>query len=123
MVRFETEPGAQVGFAQFRFPWYRCYVLLGRLGYYLLLRFYLPQGMRTLARELEVAFGFFGGDSREALFDQMKSVIARNDRLRGGGLVQSGEFLRFAAHEASGLGPGESLIGRFVRASPTSPFR
>lgn len=34
------------------------------------LRFYRRQDMRTLIRELEATFGFFGGTPREVLFDQ-----------------------------------------------------
>lgn len=102
VVRFETEPGkqAQVDFAHFRFPWGRRYALLVVLGFsrLLWLRFYPRQDMRTLIRGLEAAFHFFGGVPQELLFDQMKSVITRDDRLEGGGLVENAEFLRFAAH-------------------------
>jgi transposase len=102
VVRFETEPGeqAQVDFAHFRMPWGRRYALLVVLGYsrLLWLRFYPRQDMRTLIRGLEAAFGFFGGVPREILFDQMRSVITRDDRLQGGRLIENAEFLRFSAH-------------------------
>jgi hypothetical protein len=35
---------------------------------------------------------------RELLFDQMRSVLTRDDRLTGGGLVGNLEFLRFCRH-------------------------
>lgn len=102
VVRFETEPGqqGQVDFAHFRLPWGRRYALLVVLGYsrLLWLRFYPRQDMRTLIRGLETAFRFFGGVPRELLFDQMKSVVTRDQRLQGGGLTENAEFLRFAAH-------------------------
>jgi len=70
------------------------------LGYSRLLwvRFYEKQDMRTLFCGLEAAFAFFGGVPEELLFDQMKAVIIRDDRLSGGRLVENEEFLRFAAH-------------------------
>lgn len=101
-VRFETPPGrqAQVDFAEFRFPWGKRHALLVVLGYSRLLwvRFYEKQDMRTLFSGLEAAFAFFGGVPEELLFDQMKAVVIRDDRLSGGRLVENEEFLRFAAH-------------------------
>jgi transposase len=102
LVRFETAPGqqAQVDFARFQFPWGVRYALLVVLGYsrLLWLGFSARQDMRTLISGLEAAFGFFGGVPRELLFDQMRSVISRDLRLEGGGLVENAEFLRFARH-------------------------
>lgn len=60
--------------------------------------YYQRQDMRTLFRGLEGAFGFFGGVSEELLFDQMKAVVVRDDRLKGSQLVENAEFKRFAAH-------------------------
>jgi transposase len=100
--RFETEPGhqMQVDFAEFKFPWGKRYALVVVLGYsrLLWLRFYERQDMRTLMSGLEEAFAYFGGVTRELLFDQMKAVITRDERLTKGQLVKNGEFLRFAAH-------------------------
>lgn len=102
VVRFETAPGyqAQVDFAEVKLPWGKRYALLVVLGYsrLLWLRFYARQDMLTLFRGLEEAFGYFGGVPRECLFDQMKAVITRDERLAGGPLVRTAEFLRFAAH-------------------------
>ncbi len=102
VIRFETAPGeqGQVDFAHFRLPWGRRYALLVVLGYsrLLWLRFYPRQDMRTLIRGLEAAFGAFGGVPRELLFDQMRSVITRDQRGEGGSLTENAEFLRFAAH-------------------------
>lgn len=102
VVRFETAPGhqAQVDFAEVKLPWGKRYALLLVLGYsrLLWLRFYPRQDMLTLVRGLEEAFGYFGGVPRECLFDQLKAVITRDERLAGGPLVRNTEFLRFAAH-------------------------
>lgn len=102
IVRFETPAGhqAQVDFAEFNFPWGKRFALLVVLGYSRLmwLRFYERQDMRTLFAGLEEAFGYFGGLTRELLFDQMKAVITADLRLLGGQLVVNEEFLRFAAH-------------------------
>lgn len=102
VVRFETPPGkqAQVDFGKFRLPWGMRNCLLVVLGYSRLLwmTFYRRQDMRTLLLGLESAFVFFGGVTEEILFDQMKTVITRDDRLQGGGLVKNAEFQRFAAH-------------------------
>ncbi len=100
--RFETEPGhqMQVDFAEFKFPWGKRYALVVVLGYsrLLWLKFYERQDMRTLMSGLEEAFTYFGGVTKELLFDQMKAVITRDERLTKGQLVKNGEFLRFSAH-------------------------
>jgi transposase len=104
VVRFETPPGkqAQVDFGKFRLPWGMRNCLLVVLSYsrVLWLTFYRRQDMRTLFLGLESAFLFFGGVPEEILFDQMRTVITRDDRLRGGGLVKNAEFQRFAQHWA-----------------------
>jgi len=102
VVRFETPPGlqGQVDFAHFRLPWGRRWALLVVLGYsrLLWLRFFRRQTMETLFAGLEQAFAYFEGVPRELLFDQMRSVIVNDERLRGGALVENAEFLRFANH-------------------------
>lgn len=102
VVRFETPPAhqAQVDFAEFRFPWGTRHALLVVLGYSRLLwfKFYERQDMPTLFSGIEEAFHCFGGVPRELLFDQMKAVITRDERARGGRVVENMEFLRFAAH-------------------------
>jgi transposase len=102
IVRFATAPGhqAQVDFAELKLPWGKRYALVVVLGYSRLLwvRFVVRQDMRTLIRGLEAAFTYFGGVPRELLFDQMRAVITRDERLTGGPLVHNLEFLRFAAH-------------------------
>jgi transposase len=102
LVRFETPAGkqAQVDFGKFRLPWGVRHCLLVVLGYSRLLwiSFVHRQDMRTLLTGLEQAFVFFGGVTEEVLFDQMKTVITRDDRLKGGQLVKNAEFQRFAAH-------------------------
>ena len=102
IVRFETPPGhqAQVDFADFKLAWGRRYALLVVLGYSRLfwVQFFRRKDMRALLAGLEEAFSFFGGVPRELLFDQMKSVITRDERLDGGKLIHNPEFLRFSAH-------------------------
>ena len=102
VVRYETPPAhqAQVDFAECQFPWGKRHALLVVLGYsrLLWLRFYERQKMQTLFSGIEESFAFFGGVPRELLFDQMKSVITRDERAHGGRLVENMEFLRFAAH-------------------------
>ncbi len=102
VVRFETLAGwqGQVDFGEFRLPWGRRHALLVVLGYSRLLwmRFYPRQTMDVLFAGLEEAFGRFGGVPREMLFDQMRAVVASDDRSDGGSLVVNAEFQRFAAH-------------------------
>ena len=70
------------------------------LGYSRLLwvQFYPRQDLRTLLFGLEACFAWWGGVVRELLFDQMRSVITRDERLAGGGLVRNLELSRFARH-------------------------
>lgn len=102
LVRFETPPGvqAQVDFAECRFPWGKRFALMTVLGYSRLLwvQFYPRQDLRTLMLGLEACFASWGGVPEHLLFDQMKSVITRDERLAGGGLLKNLEFLRFARH-------------------------
>ena len=104
VVRFETAPGlqAQVDFAEFHLPWGKRFALLVVLGYsrLLWLKFYPRQTLATVIGGLEEAFAYFGGVTRELLFDQMKAVILDDQRVDGGTLLENPEFLRFAAHWA-----------------------
>jgi transposase len=102
VVRFETAPGhqAQVDFAHCRLPWGVRYALVVVLAYSRLLwvRFYPRQDLVTLVHGLSACFTEWGGAVRECLFDQMKSVLTRDDRLSGGRLVTNLECQRFANH-------------------------
>ncbi|MGH7522824.1 MAG: IS21 family transposase [Gemmatimonadales bacterium] len=102
VVRFETLPGqqAQVDFAHCRLPWGVRYALLVVLGYSRLLwvRFFPRQDLRTLQRGLGECFDWWGGVPQHLLFDQMRSVLTRDDRLTGGSLVTNLECQRFAQH-------------------------
>jgi transposase len=102
VVRYETVPGhqAQVDFAHCRLPWGVRYALVVVLGHSRLLwvRFYPCQDLRTLIFGLEACFTEWGGVAKELLFDQMKSVVTRDERLAGGRLVENLEFIRFARH-------------------------
>jgi hypothetical protein len=61
-------------------------------------RFYPRQDLRTLVYGLAACFTEWGGVPRECLFDQMRSVITRDDRLVGGSLSKNLELARFARH-------------------------
>jgi transposase len=102
IVRFETEPGqqAQVDWAHCRLPWGVRYALVVVLGYSRLLwmQFYPRQDLATLMLGLDACFTAWGGTVKDLLFDQMRSVLTRDDRLTGGGLVHNLELLRFARH-------------------------
>jgi transposase len=102
VVRYETVPGhqAQVDFAHCRLPWGVRYALLVVLGHSRLLwvRFYPRQDLRTLLLGLSACFTEWQGVPKELLFDQMKSVVTRDDRLAGGGLSKNLELSRFARH-------------------------
>ena len=101
-IRFETEPGqqAQVDWAHCRLPWGVRYALVVVLGYSRLLwvQFYPRQDLANLLLGLEACFTAWGGTVRDLLFDQMRAVLTRDDRLTGGGLVHNLELLRFARH-------------------------
>jgi transposase len=102
VVRYETVPGhqAQVDFAHCRLPWGVRYALVVVLGHSRLLwvRFYPRQDLRTLIFGLEACFTEWGGVPKELLFDQMKSVVTRDERLEGGSVVKNLELTRFARH-------------------------
>lgn len=102
IVRFETLPGqqAQVDFAHCRLPWGVRYALVVVLGYSRLLwvRFFPRQDLRILQHGLTECFTTWGGVPQHLLFDQMRSVLTRDDRLTGGGLLTNLECQRFAQH-------------------------
>jgi transposase len=102
VVRYETPPGrqGQVDFAHCRFPWGKRYALVVTLGHSRLLwvQFYPRQDLRTLLHGLESCFAWWGGVPMELLFDQMRAVLTRDERLQGGSLVKNLEFLRFSRH-------------------------
>lgn len=102
IIRFETPPGqqAQVDFAHCRLPWGVRYALLVVLGYSRLLwvRFFPRQDLRALQHGLAECFTTWGGVPQHLLFDQMRSVLTRDDRLSGGGLLTNLECQRFAQH-------------------------
>jgi transposase len=102
IVRYETVPGhqAQVDFAHCRLPWGVRYALVVVLGHSRLLwvQFYPRQDLGALQHGLTSCFTLWGGVPRELLFDQMRAVLTRDDRLTGGGLVHNLELLRFAKH-------------------------
>jgi transposase len=102
IVRFETPLGhqAQVDFAHVRLPWGVRYALVVVLAAsrHLVVRFGARQDLATLLASLTAAVEQWGGVPRELLFDQMRTVLTRDDRLSGGGLLHNLEFLRWCRH-------------------------
>ncbi len=62
------------------------------------MQFYPRQDLRALEHGLAACCATWGGLPRELLFDQIRSVLTREDRLTGGGLVTNLELARFARH-------------------------
>lgn len=62
------------------------------------MRFYPRRDLATLQLGLAECFTTWGGVPGELVFDQMKSVLTRDDRLTGGGLLTNLECQRFAEH-------------------------
>lgn len=98
--RFEVEPGqqAQVDFATFKTPFGTVYALLVVLSWsrYLWVRFFLHQDQLTVLGGLHHAFQDFNGVPKTALFDRMKTAVARSDEK--GNAIFNDEMLRFALH-------------------------
>lgn len=98
--RFEVSPGeqAQVDFATFKTDFGVVYALLVVLSWsrYLWVRFFCHQDQLTVLAGLHRAFVSFGGVPATALFDRMKTAVARAES--DGKAVFNEEMLRFAAH-------------------------
>jgi transposase len=98
--RFEVSPGkqAQVDFATFKTDFGVVYALLVVLSWsrYLWVRFFCHQDQLTVLAGLHRAFVNFGGVPATALFDRMKTAVARAES--DGKAVFNEEMLRFTAH-------------------------
>ena len=98
--RFEVSPGeqAQVDFATFKTDFGVVYAMLVVLSWsrYLWVRFFCHQDQLTVLAGLHQAFVSFGGVPATALFDRMKTAVARTES--DGKAVFNEEMLRFAAH-------------------------
>jgi transposase len=98
--RFEVSPGeqAQVDFATFKTDFGVVYALLVVLSWsrYLWVRFFCHQDQLTVLAGMHQAFVSFGGVPATALFDRMKTAVARTES--DGKAVFNEEMLRFAAH-------------------------
>lgn len=98
--RFEVSPGeqAQVDFATFKTDFGVVYALLVVLSWsrYLWVRFFCHQDQLTVLAGLHRAFVSFGGVPATALFDRMKTAVARTES--DGKAVFNEEMLRFAVH-------------------------
>lgn len=102
IVRFETEPGQQmqVDWAHFIYGKLKLYAFIATLGYSRAsyVEFVEDMQLPTLLACHEHAFSYFGGVPKEALYDNMKTVILTRDAY-GQGLhrLQPG-FRDFAKH-------------------------
>jgi transposase len=98
--RFEVSPGeqAQVDFATFKTDFGVVYALLVVLSWsrYLWVHFFCHQDQLTVLAGLHRAFISFGGVPATALFDRMKTAVAKTEG--DGKAVFNEEMLRFAAH-------------------------
>lgn len=83
VVRFETDPGKQmqVDWAEFRKGKERLAAFIATLGYSRTsyVEFVTNEKLTTLLRCHENAFDYFGGITREILYDNMKTVILERD--------------------------------------------
>jgi transposase len=98
--RFEVAPGeqAQVDFATFKTDFGIVFALLVVLSWsrYLWVHFFCHQDQLTVLSGLHRAFIRFGGVPATALFDRMKTAVARTES--DGKAVFNEEMLRFATH-------------------------
>ena len=102
IIRFETEPGKQmqVDWAEFRKGRDRLAAFVATLGYSRVgyVEFVTNEKLPTLVRCHENAFDYFGGVTREILYDNMKTVIVERDCYgEGKHRLQSG-FWDFSKH-------------------------
>ena len=136
LVRFETEPGRQmqVDFVVFKRCGERLSAFVATLGYSRMsfVRFVQDETWPTVKACLEAAFGYFGGVAREALFDNMKTVVLeRNAYGRGAhrlhpGLLALSRDLGFAVrlcrpYRAKTKGKVERF-NRYLRGSFYNPL-
>jgi transposase len=136
LIRFETEPGQQmqVDFVVFKRCGVRLPAFVATLGYSRVsfVRFVSDETWPTVKACLEMAFGYFGGVPREALFDNMKTVVLeRNAYGRGRhrlhpGLLALSRDLGFAVRlcrpdRAKTQGQGERF-NRYLRGSFYNPL-
>lgn len=102
VVRFETEPGAQmqcdwIVFRRGRLP---LSAFVATLGYSRasFVEFVTDEKLETLLACHEHAFDFFGGVAREVLYDNMKTVVLERDAYGPGEHRFQPAFLDFAGH-------------------------
>ncbi len=102
LIRFETDPGRQmqVDFATIRRGRDRLSVFIATLGWSraTYVEFVSDERLETLLGCHERAFYFFGGVPREALYDNMRTVVSDRDFYGPGLHRYNRTFLDFAHH-------------------------
>ena len=102
LVRFETEPGhqVQVDFVVFRRGVAPLSAFVATLGYSRVsfVEFVTDERLETLMGCHERAFDYFGGVPRQALYDNMKTVVLARDAYGPGRHRFHPGFLDFARH-------------------------
>jgi transposase len=102
LIRFETDPGRQMqaDFATIRRGRDRLSVFIATLGWSraTYVEFVTDERLETLLGCHERAFYFFGGVSREVLYDNMRTVVTERDRYGPGLHRYNRTFLDFAHH-------------------------
>jgi transposase len=102
LIRFETDPGRQmqVDFATIRRGRDRLSVFIATLGWSraTYIEFVTDERLETLLGCHERAFYFFGGVTREVLYDNMRTVVSDRDRYGPGLHRYNHTFLDFAHH-------------------------
>lgn len=102
VVRFETEPGAQmqVDWVEFRKGAHPLYAFCATLGYSRAsqVEFVSDMKVETLIACHERAFAHFGGVPRQVLYDNMKTVVLERDAHGEGEHRYHAGFLDYARH-------------------------
>ena len=102
VIRFETEPGRQMqaDFATIRRGCDRLAVFIATLGWSraTYVEFVTDEPLETLLGCHERAFYFFGGEPREVLYDNMRTVVSDRDQYGPGLHRYNRTFLDFAHH-------------------------
>jgi transposase len=88
LIRFETDPGRQmqVDWAYFEYKHVRLYAFVATLGYSRMsyVEFVEDMQINSLINCHEHAFNFFGGVSRDVLYDNMKTVVIKRNAYGSG---------------------------------------
>jgi transposase len=100
VVRFETEPGIQMQVDWIEFPKDKLSAFVATLGYSRMsyVEYVSDERVETLIECHKNAFAFFGGITRECLYDNVKTVIQQRNRYGKGRHKYHPMFEDFAKH-------------------------